>query len=191
MKNQVRIIAGQWRGRKLVFPTLAGLRPTPDRVREMLFNWLQYDIVCARCLDLYAGSGALGFEAASREANFALLVEHDTQAAMAIRGNVDEFNASGKIKIKQQDVGEFLNGPSEAFDLVFLDPPFGKGLVEYCCQALENLGWLSAQAKIYVETERTGTILEIPDNWRRLKQKTVGAVCCCLFERKNNKKGQP
>ena len=191
MKNQVRIIAGQWRGRKLVFPSIAGLRPTPGRVREMLFNWLQYDIVCARCLDLYAGSGALGFEAVSREANFALLVEYDAQATVAIRGNVEEFDAVEKIKIKQQDVEEFLKGPSETFDLVFLDPPFGKYLVECCCQALENFGWLSAQAKIYVEIERNRTVSNIPDNWRQLKQKTVGAVRCYLFERKCDYSSHP
>jgi len=185
MKNQVRIIAGHWRGRKLFFPSIAGLRPTPDRVREMVFNWLQYDIVSARCLDLFAGSGALGFEATSREANFTLLVENDTAASAAIRKNVKEFNAIGKIKLEQQDVEEFLKGPSETFDLVFLDPPFGQGLVECCCKALENFGWLSAQSKIYVEMEKAAALLKTPDNWQQLKQKTVGTVRCYLFERKD------
>lgn len=186
MKNQVRIIAGQWRGRKLVFPDITGLRPTPNRIRETLFNWLQQDVVNSRCLDLYAGSGALGFEAVSRQARSALLVECDKQAFTAIGHNIERFNASDKIVVRLTDVSGFIKGPSQVFDLVFLDPPFGQGLVKFSCQWLESYGWLAANAKIYLEMDDQEIPPKVPANWRLLRQNSAGSVAYYLFERKNN-----
>ncbi len=182
-KNRLRIIAGQWRSRQLQFQNLPELRPTPARVRETLFNWLQYDIAASRCLDLFAGSGALGFEAASRGARRVLQVERNTAACSHLRANAAAL-AAQQIEILQQDVLTFLQGSPEAFDVVFLDPPFGRDLLLPCCLALEENGWLAEQAKIYLETE-TGLALQgLPQNWQQLKSKTASEVAYRLFVRR-------
>ena len=182
-KNRLRIIAGQWRSRQLQFQDLPELRPTPARVRETLFNWLQYDIAASRCLDLFAGSGALGFEAASRGARRVLQVERNATACSHLRANAAAL-AAQQIEILQQDVLTFLQGSPEAFDVVFLDPPFGRDLLLPCCLALEENGWLAEQAKIYLEAE-TGLALQgLPENWQRLKSKTAGEVAYWLFVRR-------
>lgn len=183
MKNQVRVIAGEWRGRKISFPNVSGLRPTPDRVRETLFNWLNRSIAYTRCLDLFAGSGALGFEAASRDAACVLLVESNKRAFQYLCENIERFGASNKIKAKRMDVSKFLKYPSQPFDLVFLDPPFGHGFIERNCFALENNGWLTDKAKIYIETDRSEPMSELPKSWQEIKRKTAGTVSYYLFER--------
>ncbi len=181
-QSVLRIIGGEWRRRQLSFEEIPGLRPTPGRVRETLFNWLQHDVFGSRCLDLYAGSGALGVEAASRGAKLVVQVENNAGACRQLKSNCDKLSAK-QIKIVQQDVFRFLAGDAEQFDLVFLDPPFGKGLAVQTCHWLEDKGWLANRAKIYVEVEKRLPLDDVPLNWRMLKNKTAGEVGYFLFER--------
>ncbi len=182
MQNKLRIIGGEWRSRQLHFADLPGLRPTPARVRETLFNWLQADIIGKRCLDLYAGSGALGFEAASRGAKSVTQVENNAEACRSLKDNAVALAAS-QIKIVHMDVLRYLAGDSEAYDLVFLDPPFAKNLAVPSCQWLEEKGWLARHAKIYVETECKSDLTGLPENWQCLKSKIAGGVGYHLFAR--------
>lgn len=182
MANKIRIIGGEWRSRLLRFEDAPGLRPTPGRVRETLFNWLQNDIAGSRCLDLFAGSGALGFEAASRGAKTVVQVESDAKACKNLRTNAATLGAN-RNRIVENDVERFLSGPSEVFDLVFLDPPFAKNLALKTCLLLEQNGWMSPHAKIYVETEVDLELAGLPDNWQLLKHKTAGEVAFRLFVR--------
>ncbi|WP_031430238.1 16S rRNA (guanine(966)-N(2))-methyltransferase RsmD [Methylomicrobium agile] len=182
MANKVRIIGGEWRSRLLRFEDVPGLRPTPGRVRETLFNWLQYDIAGSRCLDLYAGSGALGFEAASRGAKEIVQVESDATACKNLRANAAALG-SNRNRIVEKEVERFLSGPAEAFDLVFLDPPFAKNLALITCRLLEQNGWLADPARIYVEAEAGLALEGLPDNWELLKYKTAGEVAYRLFAR--------
>jgi len=182
MKSKLRIIAGDWRSRQLVFADTPGLRPTPSRVRETVFNWLQQNIRGSKCLDLFAGSGALGFEAASRGARSVLMVENNAIACRLIKENTVKLSAE-QIKIKQADVFNFLAGDAAPFNIVFLDPPFSKGLAPQACHWLEDKGWLAAQAKIYVEVESQLILDDMPENWTCLKNKLAGEVAYYLFER--------
>jgi len=172
--NQVRIIAGTWRGRRLSFEPVPGLRPTPDRVRETLFNWLSPVIRGARCLDLYAGSGALGIEAASRGAAEVVLVDSDPQVVTVLRRQVETLGAR-QVRVVQADVLQWLAGMASAFDIVFLDPPFRTNLLASCMQQLEQHGWLADQALVYLEAEK-GLDIVLPDNWELLRSKTAGQV---------------
>ncbi len=181
-KGKLRIIAGEWRSRQLVFEDMPGLRPTPARVRETVFNWLQTDVIASHCLDLFAGSGALGFEAASRRAKSVVMVENNVQACRLINENKVKL-AAEKIKIVQRDVFKFLSGEATPFDVVFLDPPFAKGMAQQTCQWLEDKGWLAPQAKVYVEVESQLVLDGMPENWQCLKQKKAGEVAYYLFER--------
>ncbi len=184
MANKLRIIGGEWRSRQIVFDDAPGLRPTPSRVRETLFNWLQADIVNSRCLDLFAGSGALGFEAASRGAKRVVQVESNPKACQKLRDNISALQAR-QIELVPLEVGRFLQGTAESFDLVFLDPPFGHNQVQPTCQLLEQQGWLAGYAKIYVEAERNLTFVDMPSNWRPLKSKVAGEVGYYLFQRQD------
>jgi len=180
VENKLRIIGGQWRSRLLRFEDAPGLRPTPARVRETLFNWLQYDIIGSRCLDLFAGSGALGFEAASRGAGEVVQVENNPLACRFLSANA-RLLAASQITVQALDVSRYLQGAAEPFDIVFLDPPFGLGFVEDTCGLLEDRGWLKPHAKIYVESEKTLILDKPPGNWRLLKAKTAGEVAYRLF----------
>ena len=182
MKSKLRIIAGDWRSRQLLFQDTPGLRPTPARVRETLFNWLQHDVVASQCLDLFAGSGALGFEAASRGAKSVVMVENNAQACRLIKENTVKLSAQ-QIKIIQTDVFKFLAGDAFPFNLVFLDPPFAKNMAQQTCQWLEDKGWLAPHAKVYVEVESKLVLKDMPINWRILKSKKAGEVSYTLFER--------
>jgi 16S rRNA (guanine966-N2)-methyltransferase len=182
LKNQLRIVAGRWRSRKLNFPDRPGLRPTPDRVRETLFNWLRDDLEGSRCLDLFAGSGALGFEAASRGAARVVQVEADAEVLAALEHNRRLLEAAA-VECVRADVPRFLAGKAERYDLVFLDPPFGKGLVEPTCAALETAGWLAPRAKVYVEAERGANLEGLPRNWWPHRTGTAGEVAFFLYQR--------
>ena len=182
-KNQIRIIGGQWCSRQISVYDAPGLRPTPARVRETLFNWLQFDISSSRCLDLYAGSGALGFEAASRGAKSVVQVENNPDACRALKETAVKLAAT-QVKIVQSDVFRYLAGDAEPFDIVFLDPPFGLNLIAQTCNWLEDKGWLSQHAKIYVEVESQKDFFDaLPKNWQILKSKAAGEVGYHLFER--------
>jgi 16S rRNA (guanine966-N2)-methyltransferase len=180
--NRLRIIAGQWRGRRLSFPNLPGLRPTPDRVRETLFNWLAPVLPGARCLDLFAGSGALGIEALSRGAGEAVFVERHPLAVRALRVNLERLQARGAL-VAQDEALNWLRQPGQPFEIVFLDPPFGEGLLDPACAALEQGGWLAANAWIYLETEAEARRPPLPASWAVHREKTVGAVASRLARR--------
>lgn len=182
MENKLRIIGGIWRSRQLRFQGVPGLRPTPARVRETLFNWLQYDIVGSRCLDLYAGSGALGFEAASRGASIVVQVENHPLACQSLIDNASLLDAK-QVSVNGFDVTGYLVTPSEQFDIVFLDPPFGQGLAQTTCQLLESHRWLRPHAKIYVETEKRLALEGLPECWELIRHKEAGAVAYRLFAR--------
>jgi len=189
VQNKLSIIGGNWRSRKISFEDAEGLRPTPARVRETLFNWLQYDVQSSRCLDLYAGSGALSFEAASRGAKSVVQVENNPVACRNLKANAVAL-AAEQIKIVQSEAFRYLAGDAQVFDLVFIDPPFNLNLAAQTCQWLEDKGWLASHAKIYVETESKNVLTQrpfqlenLPENWQLLKQKTAGEVMYHLFER--------
>lgn len=175
--HSVRIIAGRWRGRRIRFAHDPGIRPTPDRVRETLFNWLRDDVHEARCLDLFAGSGALGFEALSRGAAHVTFVEHSAAAAAAIRVTLELLGGAGEVV--QADAVRWLAQPAArpgAFDLVFLDPPFGKGWLPKVLDLLAAAPWLAPAARIYLECERAAGTPQLPPGWHMLKSKFAGEV---------------
>ncbi len=181
----VRIIAGRWRGRKLVFPAQPGLRPTGDRLRETLFNWLQPLLAGARCLDLFAGSGALGLEAASRDAALVSLIESNPVVTQALRNNCARLEAD-RVEVVNIDALAWLARPSPpggTYDIIFLDPPFAGELLNRAIPALETSGVLATPAWIYLETARGQAIPELPPNWQLHREKCAGDVCCRLFRR--------
>jgi len=179
-QGSLRIIGGQWRRRRLMFPDEPGLRPTADRVRETLFNWLQPEVAGARCLDLFAGSGACGLEALSRGACSVVFVERNRRVVVALRQNLDLLAAEGASVINT-DVMQWLeSAQSEAgaavFDLVFLDPPYDADLLPEACRKLDNSGMLAAGAKIYLENRSAITDGMLPEAWRIIRQSRAGAV---------------
>lgn len=163
--NQVRIIGGIHRGRRLRFVPVLGLRPTPDRVRETLFNWLSADIVGARCLDLYAGSGALGMESLSRGAAYLMAVERNRAAAQRLRENLSLLDA-GTFDVIQADVLRVLKQcPDQPFDIVFADPPFAGDLLGETCRRLVEAGWLTPDGRVYIEQDAHRAWPELPAGW--------------------------
>ena len=173
--QQLRIIGGQWRGRKLRFPAIAGLRPTPDRVRETLFNWLAPSIYGARCLDLFAGSGALGIEALSRGASSVVFVEHDPQATKLLRENLRLLQTDAAELINRDALGWLKQATPVSASIVFLDPPFGRNYLESVCGMLENSGHLTTACLIYLESD-IKTSVTLPVSWEVLRDKTAGQV---------------
>ncbi|MCG8155999.1 16S rRNA (guanine(966)-N(2))-methyltransferase [Brenneria goodwinii] len=180
--GQIRIIGGQWRGRKLPVPDSPGLRPTTDRVRETLFNWLAPVIQQSRCLDCFAGSGALGLEALSRYAAHATLLERERGVAQQLTQNLMLLRAEN-ARVVNIDTLQWLAQTGEPFDVVFLDPPFRKDLLNNTLSLLEQQGWLAPDAWIYVETEAENAQLIIPDNWRLHREKIAGQVAYRLYIR--------
>ncbi|HEY6514821.1 MAG TPA: 16S rRNA (guanine(966)-N(2))-methyltransferase RsmD [Steroidobacteraceae bacterium] len=180
----LRIIGGAWRGRRLRFPEAPDIRPTPDRVRETLFNWLAARVPGASCLDLFAGSGALGLEALSRGAARLTFVEHDSSAAREIAARLEEWGAQG-ARVENVDARRFLERkPAEPFDIVFLDPPFATTLLEETAANLEQRGWLAKDALIYIECpgDRSPQAA-VPRGWVPLKAKRAGEVGYHLYSR--------
>jgi 16S rRNA (guanine966-N2)-methyltransferase len=178
----LRIIGGTWRSRKIPFAVDAGVRPTPDRVRETLFNWLQPVIQGARCLDLYSGSGALSFEALSRGAATAVMVDEDLRVIQQLQQNVDLLQA-GHAQIEWTDALQYLTRKPQPFDVVFLDPPFRDNVLTECCQKIERYGWLASKAWIYIETDDKHEMTGLPDNWEIIHHKTAGQVAYYLIMR--------
>ncbi len=182
-QSKLRIIAGRLRGRKLVFVPVPGLRPTPDRVRETLFNWLTPVIRGARCLDLFAGSGVLGFEAASRGAASVVLVDNNTTVTRLLREQAVMLGATG-VQVVTADAFLYLQGAHEPFDIVFLDPPYREALLGECMRQLETGHWLAAEAWIYIEAEQTIRLDSLlPDNWELYRSKVAGQVGYHLVRR--------
>ncbi len=181
-KGQLRIIAGKWRGRKLPIPDIEGLRPTPDRIRETIFNWLAGVINGAECLDLYCGSGALGFEAASRGAKHTKLVDVNTKAITQITANIKTLDATA-VSYQQMNVLDYLENDTSKKDLVFIDPPFNKNLIAPTLEKLETNGWLKRNSYIYIETESNLVELNVPSNWVLHREKKTGQVLSRLYIR--------
>ncbi|XUA19447.1 16S rRNA (guanine(966)-N(2))-methyltransferase [Citrobacter sp. OP27] len=179
--GQIRIIGGQWRGRKLPVPDSPGLRPTTDRVRETLFNWLAPHMVDARCLDCFAGSGALGLEALSRYAASATLLEMDRHVAQQLQKNLATLNAS-HAKVVNTNSLTFLAQPGTPHDVVFIDPPFRKGLLDETLNLLETNGWLADAALIYVESEVENGLPLVPSHWDLYREKVAGQVAYRLYQ---------
>ncbi|MFC0710140.1 16S rRNA (guanine(966)-N(2))-methyltransferase RsmD [Azorhizophilus paspali] len=182
-QGQLRIIGGEWRSRRFAFPEAPGLRPTPDRVRETLFNWLAPYIEGARVLDPFAGSGALYLEALSRGAAQALALDLDGQAVASLRRHLDSLRC-GNGQLLQGDALRYLEYQATSpFDLVFLDPPFHQNLLEPACRLLEERGWLARDAWIYTESEVPPSGLGLPGNWHLHREKQAGQVHYALWQR--------
>jgi 16S rRNA (guanine966-N2)-methyltransferase len=176
MPGRLRIVAGKWRSRLLPVIDVAGLRPTPERIRETLFNWLAAEIEGKRCLDLFAGSGALGFEALSRGAKSLVIIEKSADAVRLLRDNIAALQAH-EARLLHEDALEFIRSATgEQFDIVFLDPPFADELLTDLCRLLAESGMLAPGARIYLERERNQAQPELPGGWRILKEKAAGNV---------------
>lgn len=174
--GQLRIVAGNWRSRLLQIADLPGLRPTSSRIRETLFNWLALHVQGSRCLDLCAGTGALGIEALSRGAAKAVFVEKSRAAAEVLIDNLRVLKA-GNAKVEIVDARNFLaESPEIPFDLVFIDPPFAADLHDELCRLLSEQAWLAKNARVYIELGKDQTELRLPEGWRVLKNKTAGNV---------------
>ena len=179
--HQLRIIGGKWRGRKLAFTPAEGLRPTADRVRESLFNWLAPHIQDARCADLFAGSGALGLEALSRGAAHCDFVDTSAAALAQVGDHLATLNASANGKCHLAPAVQFLRAASEPYDIVFIDPPFNRQLVTPTCAVLAEKQLLGAGALAYIETATTEPFPEVPPGWAIHRDKAAGGVAYRLF----------
>jgi 16S rRNA (guanine966-N2)-methyltransferase len=175
-RNSVRIIGGAWRGRRVHFPDMPALRPTPDRVRETLFNWLQHSLAGTRCLDLFAGSGALGLEALSRGAAEVVFVEQFPAAARTLQEQLVRLGGEGKGRVMEMGAARFLRTPAKPFDIVFLDPPFGKNALAEYVPMLDSGNWLTPAGLVYLENERNAGLPPLPVHWELLKSKSAGEV---------------
>ncbi len=183
--GQLRIIAGLWRGRKLPVLEREGLRPTGDRVRETLFNWLQFDLPGAHCLDAFSGSGALGIEALSRGAAAATLLERDPGAARQLQQNLRTLQADNAEVVHTDSLDWLAQPHRQRYDLVFLDPPFRQELVQRCCHLLEQQQWLNARAWIYIESERELGAPPVPEHWHLHREKHTGQLSYRLYRRES------
>jgi len=173
--GRLRIIGGRWRGRRLEVPESEGLRPTPDRVRETLFNWLQPYVAGAYCLDLFAGTGALCLEALSRGAARVVMVEKEPAVAEQLRRHVATLRAA-HAEVVRADAVEYLQQAPQAFDVVFLDPPFRSDLIRRCAELVESHGWIKPGGLIYIEAPRDIDALPIPATWELIRSKSAGQV---------------
>jgi 16S rRNA (guanine966-N2)-methyltransferase len=172
--NRLRIIGGRWRGAQIEFPPIEAVRPSPDRVRETLFNWLQSHVLGMRCLDLYAGSGALGLEALSRGAAHVTFVDRDPRIGRCLAETLRRLRAeTGAVVV--EDARRFLERPPQPFDIVFLDPPFASGLLQESCDALAR-GWLARAAWVYLECSADASLPTLPPHWVVHRTKRAGQV---------------
>ena len=174
--SRLRIVGGEWKRRYINFQALPGLRPTPDAVRETLFNWLGQDLTGLACLDLFAGSGVLGFEAASRGATLVTLVERDVRAFAALRDAAAALGTD-RLELVRADAVKFLSRTTRRYDLLFLDPPYRQGWIERVAPKLT--GVLTADARIYVEAEH---FIERVGSWETVRSGRAGQVCYHLLE---------
>ncbi|MDX1558533.1 MAG: 16S rRNA (guanine(966)-N(2))-methyltransferase RsmD [Marinobacter sp.] len=179
--GELRIIGGDWRSRKLRFPDAGGVRPTPARTRETLFNWLAFHLAGSDCLDLFAGSGALGLEALSRGAARATLVDHTPALAKALRDNLRLLKSEGG-EVVCSDVESYLRQRNRPpFDIVFMDPPFRQGWLERLFPLLDEQAWLNPGGWVYVEHESELPTPAVPASWQLHRQKSAGQVSYSLF----------
>lgn len=182
-QGQLRIIGGQWRSRQFNFPMAHGLRPTPNRVRETLFNWLAPYVEGAKVLDVFAGSGALFLEALSRGAGSALALDLNSAAINSLRDHLLTLRCDNGQLLQTDALRHLEQQPATPFDLVFLDPPFSQGLLLPACTLLEEKGWLASDAWVYTESENPPSSLGLPGNWRLHREQKAGQVYYALWER--------
>lgn len=175
-RNSVRIIGGAWRGRRVAFADLPGLRPTPDRVRETLFNWLQHTLAATRCLDLFAGSGALGLEALSRAAREVVFVDQAPAVARTLRAQLARLGGCDRGTILELQAARYLRAVPQPFDIVFMDPPFGQDALPQYVSLLDEGGWVRSGGLVYLESERIVGAPRLPEHWELLKSKSAGEV---------------
>jgi 16S rRNA (guanine966-N2)-methyltransferase len=185
-KSSIRIIAGEWRGRRLPVLDAEGLRPTTDRIRETLFNWLMHDLQGAKCLDVFAGSGVLGFECLSRGADFVQFCDANVVALNNIRSSIELLDpqlSKERTKLLSGDALKMLTSPaSTQFDIVFLDPPYRLNLIGQCTKLLEQNGWLTDHAIIYIELPKRSRF-EVSENWQVSKEGSAGQSQYRLYRR--------
>ena len=180
--GRLRIVAGKWRSRLLDIAEVPELRPTSERIRETLFNWLSMRLHGARCLDLFAGTGALGLEALSRGAAEAVFVEQSAAAVRTLQDNIRMLEADS-AEVMQTDAFVYLESRPPPFDIVFLDPPFAADSLDELCRLLEQRDVLANDALVYLEQDRSRPEVELPDQWQLLKNKTAGNVRYMLAQR--------
>ncbi len=180
MNQSIRIIGGLYRGKKVSFPAVEGLRPTPDRVRETLFNWLMNTIRDARCLDAFAGSGALGFEAFSRGAGKVVLIEKEPKAYANLKKIALLFN-SPKLATINQDACTYMQQTKDPFDIIFLDPPFSQDHLPSCISILESTSILAPGGLLYLESAQEMAL--DPAIWEEVKLKKAGQVFYGLYKK--------
>ncbi len=180
-QRELRIIAGRWRSRRISFLDLPGLRPTPDRVRETLFNWLQLEITRCHVLDLFAGSGALALEAASRGAESVTMIEKDPRQALRLRENVALLEADACQVICADSLQWLTQAPDQPYDLILLDPPFHLGLPQQVIQLLQQRQWLKPDTWVYLETEQSPDDLGLPPELHLHRQTRAGLVHALLY----------
>jgi 16S rRNA (guanine966-N2)-methyltransferase len=181
--GKIRIIAGNWRHRILSFPLEKGLRPSPDRVRETLFNWLMPFIQGAVCLDLFSGSGALGFEALSRGAKEVVMIDQNTNTVKQLKYNATLLGTENAYILQAYVPVHLPSFTPQTFDLVFLDPPFQSDLLSICCKWLEEEGLLNPSSLIYVETYHKSQLEGIPVNWEVFRSKKSGNLYYALYRK--------
>jgi 16S rRNA (guanine966-N2)-methyltransferase len=184
--GQVKIIGGQWRGRKLNFPATLGLRPTPNRIRETLFNWLAPSITDAHCLDLFAGSGALGFEALSRGAKSVTFIEQSLPLVHYLKTQIAQLAVTDKAHVYHLsfpfNATHILNRQNRAFNIVFIDPPFHKNLIELSSAWLIKEKLLLPKSTLYIEMESSLKEFPLPENWQISRYKIAGQVKAVLIK---------
>lgn len=184
--GEIRIIGGQWRGRKLKVQDKEGLRPTTDRLKETVFNWLMMDVRQANVLDCFAGAGSLGFEAASRGANSVTCIEKNKTAANQLKDNAQLLKAGDQLRVIQADFFTAIKTFHTPFDLVFIDPPFHKGMIEICLSALLENDLVKSGTLIYLEQEVNGRYQvmdsDFSEQFNLKKEKIAGQVSAQLFE---------
>lgn len=187
-QKHLRIIAGQWRSRRFAFPAVEGLRPSGDRIRETLFNWLAASVPGSNCLDLFAGSGALGLEALSRGAHKLLAIELNPTASQAIQQHIQTLEAESQAQVLNQSALDWLNtsAQTQTFDIIFLDPPFDAELIPKCLDLIEQQQLLAPQGHIYFEAKRHQTLGLLPKNWHISKHKHTSQLQFGLISHINN-----
>lgn len=182
--NQLRIIAGKWRSRRILFPDVDGLRPTGDRLRETLFNWIGMELPGARCLDAFAGSGVLGLEALSRGAGGAVLLDCNPVVYRTLTATVAQLEAGAGAAVICADAEQWLRrrGDQAPFDIIFLDPPFASDVLPEIVPLIHGQDWLAPGGLVYIETASDVSVA-VPQDWSRIKERSAGGVVCRLYRR--------
>ena len=181
-QGKIRIIGGKWRRRYVSFPSIEDLRPSPDAVRETLFNWLGQNLEGKSCLDLFAGSGAFGLEAASRGASRVDMIELNRKAAASLSNTVELLGGLEAVQCFNMDWKAFLENSDQKYDIIFIDPPFRKPLIKSVCKTLINADSLNEGAQVYIESPKSNFPLPIPSTWHIIRESTRGMVKSTLIQ---------